>query len=177
MRLFGLAVATAIAVAPVGVKAADLAPPPPIVGLPDYGVAPPPAVAAPVIVAPAPTTPPQYSGAPFPPAVVAPLPPPFGASGPPLAPPAAAPPYGRAAIAVAAGSQAVHCVPIFIPAPMARPVRNLRPRWLQSTIPVSMGRRSTRVQCALIPVIKPTEEPTASNSLEPGQHIGCWCTV
>ena len=74
MRLLVLGGAIAIAMATsVGVKAADLAYPPPIVGPPQYGEVAPPAVVPPqVIVVPGPTAIPQYSGAPLPPPVVGP---------------------------------------------------------------------------------------------------------
>jgi hypothetical protein len=86
MRFFALAAATAIALAPAGVKAVDLAPPP--VGVPGHGVAPSLGVAPPpVIVAPAPVARPRYSGAPFPPAVVSP--PAYGVT-PPVSPPVGA---------------------------------------------------------------------------------------
>jgi hypothetical protein len=169
MRLFALTAAITVAVTPVAVKAADLAPPP-VVGLPEYGVAPAPAIAPPVTVAP------QYSGAPFPPAVVAP---PASASHRQCLPRSAlpeptcrreqpAPRFGPAAIAAAAGSRAVHRVPNFILAPMGRPVRRSTPirRRLRSPTPDRMGRKSTRVRCALIPVIKPTEVPIVRKSPE-----------
>ena len=71
MHLFALAAATAIALVPVAVNAVDLAPPPPVVGLPEYGAAPPPTIAPPpFIVAPGAATPPRYSAAPLPPPVV-----------------------------------------------------------------------------------------------------------
>ena len=74
LRLLVLGGAIAIAMATsVGVKAADLAYPPPIAGPPQYGeVAPPTIVPPQVIVVPGPTAIPQYSGAPLPPPVVGP---------------------------------------------------------------------------------------------------------
>ena len=84
MRSLVLGAATAIAMATsVGVKAADLAYPPPIAGPPQYGEVAPPAVVPPqVIVVPGPTAVPQYNGIPVPAPVVGPS---YG-----VAPPAAA---------------------------------------------------------------------------------------
>ena len=84
MRLLVLGGAIAIAMATsVGVKAADLAYPPPIAGPPQYGEVAPPAVVPPqVIVVPGPTAIPQYSGVPLPRPVVGPsyaVPPPVAA--------------------------------------------------------------------------------------------------
>jgi len=74
LRLLVLGGAIAIAMATsVGVKAADLAYPPPLAGPPQYGVVGPPAVVPPqVIVVPGPAAIPQCSGAPLPPPVVGP---------------------------------------------------------------------------------------------------------
>jgi hypothetical protein len=82
MRSLVLGAATAIAMATsVGVKAADLAYPPPIAGPPQYGEVAPPAVVPPQVIV-GPTAVPQYNGAPVPPAVVGPyygVPPPVAA--------------------------------------------------------------------------------------------------
>ena len=84
MRSLVLGAATAIAMATsVGVKAADLAYPPPIAGPPQYGEVAPPAVVPPqVIVVPGPMAVPQYNGASVPPPLVGPsygVPPPVAA--------------------------------------------------------------------------------------------------
>src|SRR5438876_4811890 len=73
MRLIALGAASAIAtVLSFDVEAADFAYPPPVVGPPQYGVAPSPAVAPPqVFVVPgAPVVLPRYNGAPVRPPVV-----------------------------------------------------------------------------------------------------------
>ncbi len=91
MRLIALGAASAIAtVLSFDVEAADFAYPPPVVGPPQYGVAPSPAVAPPqVFVVPgAPVVLPRYNGAPVRPPVVGSSP---YAEAPPVAPPGVAP--------------------------------------------------------------------------------------
>jgi hypothetical protein len=83
-----------------------------------------------------------------------------------------APRYGAADIRVAGGTRAARHVPNLTPTPMGQavlgstPSPSPSPGWLQSATPVGLRRRSTRVHRALILVIKRTEAPTASNSVE-----------
>lgn len=100
MRLFALGTATAIlAGMPFDVDAADLAAPPPHFVRPEYGLAPGPAVTPPqMIVIPGFGRPPEYPGAPIPPAA-------FGSH------PSAAPPVGPevAIVPGAACARTWHC--------------------------------------------------------------------
>jgi len=88
-----------VAVASIGANAADLNYPPPAIGYPQQGMAPPPQVAPPqIIIVPGPIASPQYNRPPVAPPPYAP--PPYGIAPPPVpradvAPRAACPPIWR----------------------------------------------------------------------------------
>ena len=148
MRSLVLGAATAIAMATsVGVKAADLAYPPPIAGPPQYGEVAPPAVVPPqVIVVPGPMAVPQYNGASVPPPLVGPS---YGVP-PPVAAGVAVAPRRPCAPVIAVGRRVAHRILNATPPPTSRSARRstqvLKFRRLQTLIPASTCRECTPVQ-------------------------------